>query len=113
MLNAGERIHIITRRRFPEETRRHFVGEVEAASDTVARVHGYAFIYDSVRNTFVKRPEYRTRIIGLGGEGQIIHVLDRDLNLDDLDYTIGSDGRLLLTDGRGFELEINELGLKR
>ena len=113
MIEAGELLHIVTRRRFEDDIRRHFVGEVENSNETTVRVRGYSFIYDTNRNKFVKCPEFRTRIFSLCDSDNVIHVLDEDVKLGALNYGVSTDGRLVLTDGKEFELEIAELSFMR
>ncbi len=113
MLSSGECLHIVTRRILEDDIRRHFVGEVETCSDTVARVSGYAFIFDAMVNEFVRRPERRTRIVALGDSGLIINVLPDDVSVEDLKYETTEQNRLVVTDGRNFSLDINEFGALR
>jgi hypothetical protein len=109
VLEVGDRIHVITRRQFEEDLRRHFVGEVIAVNETAARVHGYAFVMDSMLNEFVKRPTSRTRVFGIADSGFVIAVLPHGIAVDALRYE-SHDRRLILTDGGGFQMDINEFG---
>ena len=113
ILNEDEIIHIITRRRYADDVRRHFVGRVIEATDVSARVEGYAFVFDSNRNEYVKREHMRMRIIALADAGNIINVLPRSVELDDLKYAMSDRGKLVVTDGRSFSLDINECGANR
>jgi hypothetical protein len=62
LFEIGEKIHIMARRRFEQDIRRHFVGTVLASDGTVIRMEGYTFVFDSNKDIFIKRPEKRTRI---------------------------------------------------
>jgi hypothetical protein len=54
VIDKGEKVHIVTRRRFEGDLQRHFVGEVLEAQGAVVRIEGYAFIWDRTRNEFTK-----------------------------------------------------------
>jgi hypothetical protein len=108
ILNQGEKVHIITRRLFNTDLRRHFVGEVQAVEDNVVRLEGYAFIFDESHSQFIKRTERRVRIMGIADSGIIINVIPPEVNLKELMYRMSNERRLVLTDGRSFSLDINE-----
>jgi len=109
VLTVGEKLHIMTRRLFADDVHPHFVGEVCAASGSVFKAKGYSFVFDSGTNSYVKHPKDRTRLFSLSNAGYIITVVPRDVDLNVLSYrTVG--GRLAITDGRDFLLEINEFG---
>ncbi|MGB2768204.1 MAG: hypothetical protein WBC88_00565 [Candidatus Zixiibacteriota bacterium] len=108
VLEQGDKIHVMTRRRFEEDLRRHFVGEIQAATDTAIRVEGYTFVFDGTANEFVKRPEIRVRIFGLADSGNIINVLPRTVDIKKVYYGQSEDKRLMLADGESFTLDINE-----
>jgi hypothetical protein len=65
ILKKGEKVHVIHRRYFEKEARRHFVGTVEEYETGVARVVGYVYTVDRTKYSFMRRPEKRTRIISL------------------------------------------------
>jgi hypothetical protein len=113
VLNKGEKVHVITRRLFDNDLRRHFVGEVEAVSEVAVRLAGYVFVFDPGNNQYVKRPERRVRIIGLADSGSIINVLPQHVDLDALSYQMSAQDRSVLTDGSSFSLDINEFSAMR
>jgi hypothetical protein len=43
ILNSGEKIHVVHRRMFDKDTRKHFVGEVEAYENGLVRAIGHVF----------------------------------------------------------------------
>jgi hypothetical protein len=109
VLAVGEKVHIITRRLFEEDPRRHLVGQVEAVSEGLARVRGHAFIFNSAHNEYEKRSGERVRIVSLSDARTLINVLPPDVGIDALHYAF-EDGRLVVTDGAGYSLDINEFG---
>lgn len=113
VLQPGEKVHVVTRRLFDGDLRRHFVGEVKSVSDWVMRVEGYAFVYDSGISQYVRREERRTRIISISDFGQVINVIPSRVDLDKLEYRLNDQQRLVVTDNADFHLDINEFGTSR
>jgi hypothetical protein len=109
ILQPGDKIHVMTRRFFADDIRRHFVGEVKAVAGGIVRVTGYAYVYHSGHNEYERRPDERTRVIGVGDAGHIVNVLPDEVDVAALLYAV-ADGRLVVTDGASFRLDINEFG---
>jgi hypothetical protein len=107
VVDVGEKIHIITRRSYKEDVRRHFAGIVTAVSGVVIRIEGYLFVFNPVTLEYVRRPELRTKIVGLGDANQIATLLPRNVVLKRLGYVV-REGRLVVTDGTDFSLDIVE-----
>lgn len=107
VIEVGEKVHIITRRIFKEDVRRHFAGTVTAISGPLIRVEGYSFIFNPVTLEYVFRPEFRTRVFGIGDSNEIINVIPKGSVLERMRYAL-SNGRLVVTDGMAMELDINE-----
>jgi hypothetical protein len=113
ILSPGDKVHIITRRQFPEDIRRHFVGEVAAVQGALIRVMGYVFVYEPFDEKFAGRPEIRMRVFNCGESGLIVNILPPGTELDRVVYTVSDDNRLVATDGRDFRLDINEFSDRR
>ncbi len=113
VLKEGEKVHVITRRLFDNDLRRHFLGTVQAVSEVAVRLEGYAFVLDPRTNQFTKRPERRIRVIGLADSGSIINVIPIHVDLDAVSYQISAENRTVLTDGKSFSLDINEFSATR
>lgn len=75
VIGVGEKVHVITRRLFKEDIRRHFAGTVTAIEGSLIRVEGYAFIFNPVMLDYVFRPEFRTRVFGIGDSNEVINVI--------------------------------------
>jgi len=108
VLREGDKIHLIARRNFEEDLRRHFAGEVVAASDHICKAIGHVFVLNPSKNQFVRKPEKRTRIISLIDAGNIINILPDSVNTDKLMYASGAQGHMTVTDGVSFTLDIQE-----
>jgi len=113
IVQEGEKLHVLTRRLFDGDLRRHFVGVVKAVEGELVRLDGYVFIFESGSTTWVKRPELRTRIIGLSDNGHIIKVIPKHVVLEDLTYKPSTTKHLSVTDGKEFWLDINEFSSQR
>ena len=110
ILKPGENIHVIHRRRFDKDIRRHFVGTVEAYEAGVVRAGGYVFVVDELNeHLFAKRPDRRTKLIPLASGDVIVNVLPEDLDIEQVRYEL--DGRKLwVTDGNGWKMDVKEFG---
>ena len=112
VIAQGNKLHIITRRLFDTDLRRHFAGVVEEVSGTLIKIKGYVFVFDDSDNQFVRRDEQRTRVFSISDSGLIINVLAEEVDLSQLKYEIDSQGRRMLTDGGAFGLNVTEFGAK-
>ncbi len=106
---VGEKLHIITRRNFAEDLRRHYAGTVQSVDGDLVRLRGYTFVFNAVMNEYRRRPEIRTRIFSLGDAQLIINVIPEDTHMEDLAYR-KIDDRLVITDSKSFRLDVNEFG---
>ncbi len=112
LLDIGEKVHVIERRLFETDVRRHFVGVIERVEATSIRATGYFFVYDTGSTTFVRGNEQRTRVMPLATSDLIINVAPSETSLEDVRY-VDENGRLIVTDGGAFRLDINEFGRLR
>ena len=110
-ISVGEGVIVITRRAFPEDERRHFIGRVTACTGSLIRVDGHAWIANSIGN-FERRHELRTRLFSLATGGEIVLVVPSDVEVDRLRYNSGQ-GRLVITDGSDYAIDISEFGRTR
>lgn len=109
LLEIGEKVHVATRRRFEGDVRRHFVGEVVSVEGALARLSGYAFVFDPNRDDYIRYSEKRVRILDLSDVGNVTNILPRDTTLEEVTYTL-EDRKLMVTDGKNLKLDINEFG---
>jgi hypothetical protein len=113
VVKVGEKIHLMMRRNFDGDLRRHFVGVIIDADKTVVRAEGYVFVFDVTTNLFVKRPQLRHRIVSLIDANNIINIIPAEVALDEVSYVIDKDRRLLVTDKKTFNLDITEFAFRR
>ena len=112
-LTAGEKVHIITRRLFDTDLRRHFVGVVEEATGGLARVKGYTFVFDDWADDFKRRPDERIRLFSFIDAGLIINILPAETEIGELRYKVNHEGQRIVTDGKGFSLDVSEFTATR
>ena len=113
ILSKGEKVHVLIRREYEEDIRLRFVGEVVEATDTVVRIRGYAFVFDAGGvNAFVRSAEQMERIVSLVDSGNIIHVIPREVKLEELRFVDERD-RNVLTDGKSFSMTTDAFGARR
>lgn len=111
ILDVGEKVHIIERRYFADDLRRHLVGEIVQSSDNAIRVKGYVWIFDVMKG-FVRKPEIRERVL-YPTDRSTINIIPKEVNLSELKYVISPGEGLIVTDGKKFSLNINEFGSMR
>ncbi len=112
LLDIGDKVHVIERRMFDSDVRRHFFGVVERVNSSAMRISGYVFVYDSSSSTYVRGLEPRTRVIPLVASGFVINVAPQETSVEDVQY-VEQNERLTVTDGGSFSLDINEFGRRR
>ncbi len=113
ILEKGDKVHIIVRRAFETDIRRHFVGTVVSdVENNLVQLQGYAFVLDTGTNQWEKRPEKRNRIFSLVDGRHIINVISRSVDVDKVHYAKSKEGHIVVTDGGNFTLDINEFGVR-
>ncbi len=113
IISVGEKLHIILRRQFEGDVRRHFLGTVEAHEGAVIRAKGYTFIYNRAKTRFIRKPEIRYGIFDLASPGYIVNFIPEEVELENLTYQTTEEGYLVFTDNVNYNLDINELSVKQ
>lgn len=112
LLEPGDKIHVIERRQFDGDARRHFVGEVEASTDSAVRARGYTFVCNAMTGNFDRREPARTRIVPLTAAGVVVYVIPSEIDVAAVRYEWVSGSRLVVRSGR-WEVFIDEFGSPR
>ena len=112
ILEVGENVHIICRRLFEQDIRRHFVGEVTRTSEIAVLVIGYEFMFVQGVNEFTRRGDKQWRFFSLGDSNNIITVIPKSVNVDDVYYS-SEEKSLIVTDGKNFKIHVHEFGILR
>ena len=113
IINSGEKLHVVIRRNFDGDLRRHFIGEVVALTGSIVRLLGYTVIFDKTKNVFVKSREIRATIMDLAESGYIVNCIPEDVNIADLIYKYDNEKKLIMTDEKSYTLDINEFDISR
>lgn len=109
VVDSGDRVLIVTRRLFPGDAQRHFVGIVDRATHIAILVHGYAFVRELSEGEFERRKEQRSRVFPLDNH-IIIFVLPDDVEIERVRYERRQGKQLVVTDGKEFRIDISEFG---
>lgn len=109
----GEKFHIVMRRNYESQVQRHFIGAADVVEGATVRATGYAFIYDEMKAQYVKKLAKRTTILDLAESGYIVNLIPPAVDIEDLKYETIDRNFLAITDGKGYQLDINEFGTRR
>lgn len=107
VFNIGEKIHVVEKRIFTDDVRRHFIGEITAIADHAIRLKGYVWVYNATQAKFVRRQELRERVLILG-DRLIINILPQDSDIRDFVYNTDNMRRMYITNGKGYTIELTE-----
>jgi hypothetical protein len=109
ILAPGDMVHVASRRQFAADLHTHFAGEITNVEIPLFRVVGFLFVYDPASNTYFKHPELRTRIFAVGDPSRDVTILPRKVEMKSLQFEM-VEGRLMLMDGKGFAMELEQFG---
>lgn len=112
ILEQGEKIHVVERRLFVDDVRRHFIGEVLKCTERAVRARGYVWVFDAVSGQYIQKPEKRERIFALD-DRLIINVIPSEADIEATAYISDPQKGLLVTDRESFFLEITEFTAMR
>lgn len=107
ILKQGEKVHIIHRRIYEKDHHRHFIGVVDVYDLGVARVTGHVYTVDTVKFTFMKRPEVRTRLISVVSGDVLVNIIPGKVNLEKITYKQERKA-VRVTDGSDWHLDLSE-----
>ena len=112
ILARGEKVHIVERRYFADDVRRHVAGEVLECTDHAIRLRAYVWVFDNAQGRFVKKPSSRERVVCMDSR-LIINVLPPEADLEAIQYIADPLNGLQVTDEKSFSLEITEFTAMR
>ncbi len=112
IIEPGGKVHIIERRYFAEDLQRHFIGEVVKTEPDAIRVKGHAWVFDSSKMEFVRKPEMRERVF-YPRDRLTINIIPPDVDLEKIRYVTVPQKGLVVTDDNNFSLDINEFSVER
>jgi hypothetical protein len=107
LLQEGDKILVAHRRLFEKDEVRFFVGRVEAYEAGIVKATGHSFVRDVMGGRLIEKAEERTKILSLASGTLLVYQLPGTLALDTLSF-LATDGRLSLTDGKNFTMNLAE-----
>jgi hypothetical protein len=106
-LSVQDRILVVDRRLFREDTTRLFVGVVEAYDKYVVRARGYTYFVDPYQvGGTGRRVEERVRLVSLLA-GEVVYALPSDTDVPSVQIKC-SPKALVLTDNKSVTLDLSE-----
>ena len=112
LLSIGEIVFIVIRRKFDGDLRRSFIGEVQGVSEVAIRVKGYPFIFDEITNEFVRTEFKRVHIFSLIDSSIFVRIITDNIKYEEVRYGM-KDNQRIITDGKSFEMNVSEFGVRR
>ncbi|WP_455379645.1 hypothetical protein [Petrachloros mirabilis] len=107
LLKEGDKILIAHRRLFEKDVLRFFIGEVQAYDAGLVKATGHSYVRDPMGGQVVEKAEKRTKILSLSSGTFIVYQLPDGIVLNALKFS-ELEGRLALTDGEGFTMNLTE-----
>lgn len=107
LLQEGDKILIAHRRLFEKDEARFFLGRVDAYESGVVKVTGHSYVRDRMSGQLLEKADTRTKILSLASGTFLVYQLPDQVALDNIEF-ISDDGRLSLTDGKGFTMNLAE-----
>lgn len=107
-LAMGEKLHVVERRKFEADLRRHFVGEVDYCSDYHLRATGNLYVFNGSTGLFERIEPVRTRLFA-NDNNIVITVLPTEFDLTTALYKRVRN-EMLFCDASGFTMELGDFG---
>ena len=107
LLNEGDKILVANRRLFEKDEVRFFIGRVDAYEAGVVKATGHSYVRDLMDGGLIEKAEERTKILPLFSGTLLVYLLPAGMKLDTVKF-VAEDGGLLLTDGKGFTMNLAE-----
>lgn len=107
ILNPGDTVLVAHRRIFEQDGARYFLGTVEEYESGIARVTGYTFVRESFVGRVFRKDDLRTKIVAILSGTLIVYRLPEHLAIDKLHF-VYAEGKLIVTDDAGFEMNLEE-----
>jgi hypothetical protein len=107
ILKEGDKVLVAQRRLFPRDQPRFFIGRVDAYEAGIVKATGHTFSRDLLTGVMLEKADARTKLISLSSGTLIVYQLPDSIALEKLDL-IAEDGRLTLTDGQEFVMNLSE-----
>src|ERR1041384_5861813 len=107
VLKAGDKILVAHRRLFENDEVRFFVGQVQDYEAGIVEARGHSYVRDVMAGSMIEKAEERTKILSLSSGTLLVYQIPDNVSLDRLRFS-ATDGRLILSDGSGFTMNLAE-----
>jgi hypothetical protein len=107
MLATGDNVLIAHRRLFAGDELRYFLGQVATYDAGLVKLTGRAFTRDALSGDILRKSDVSTKIVSLSSGTLIVYQLPSELDVEAMEFR-SSSGRVSLTDGRGFVMNLTE-----
>lgn len=107
LLKEGDKLLVAHRRLFERDESRYFIGRVDVYEAGIVKTTGHSYIRDLMSGRLIEKAEVRTKILSLSCGTFLIYQLPDHVTIEALKFVV-SDGRLSLTDGIGFTMNLAE-----
>jgi len=108
ILKEGDGVLAVHRRLFAEDSPRFFLGVVDAYEPGVARVTGQSWVKDQMSGRMIRHEGLRTKILALASGTLLVYRLPDHVPPGSLRFDCSDDGRVTLTDGGHYRLQLRE-----
>jgi hypothetical protein len=106
ILQVGEKVHVLVRRRFESDVRRQLVGEVVAAGESLVRLRSFTYSFEPAFNLYSRSARAREQLVSLVDALNLITVIPAEVDLEKLEFRLEGN-QTVLTDGH-FSVQVEE-----
>ncbi len=107
VLKEGDKILVAHRRLFENDQVRFFIGRVAVYEGGIVKATGHSYVHDAVGGRVIEKAEERTKILSLTSGTLLVYQLPDTVAFDALKF-VSAEGRISLTDGMGFTMNLAE-----
>ena len=108
ILDAGDKVLIVHRRLFEQDRIRLFIGNVQAYDNGIVKVSGHTWMEDFKTQKCFEKEGLRTKIFSISSGTLIVYQIPEEVHLPQLAFEKDTDGKLWLTDGLRFKIDLTE-----
>lgn len=108
MIRPGDRLLVVHRRLFRDDTARYFVGEVDEYEHGLVRLTGHSFVRNDYNGDIFSKKGAMSKIFSIASGTLITYVIPSTIDLTALKFEHNSNGEVWLKGPGGFELNLTE-----
>jgi hypothetical protein len=108
ILDVGNKLLIVHRRLFENDSPRFFIGTLDGFEDGIAKVTGHSWIRDSFTGAVFRKEGKRTKIFSIIAGTVLTYQLPDSLDLSTIRFDFDQDGRFWLLGHPELKLDLSE-----